>query len=178
MPVTKEGRRLASHVGWQLRKAGGLDICYHDWLSRCRDTAVEMGCPTEEVTGPRPWRMGLSFEGHPVTRGSINFAQFMVVYDYLIPQGGESFGAWFKEWTTWLNSRLSSARVGVVTHNRNIQAVYATVGGVFFPELYDSGGPQFCTVHHYNGSGIQPWDGKELTQGVYLIRHAETTWGT
>jgi broad specificity phosphatase PhoE len=178
VPLTVNGRSAAYWLGMMLSDAGGLTMCYHDWLSRSRDTAKGV-CPITALdNGPRPWRMGRAFEGHPITRQSLLWAQWYACNPQADPgHGGEPFGEWYDEWMSWLDFP-AEAKIGVVTHNRNIQAVYSTVGGVFRPELYNCVGPGFCTVHFYRGGRIKPWDGQTLVNGVYLIRHGETIFGT
>lgn len=183
VPLTEAGRNAAVILGAQFESLDGkLSLVYHDWLYRCRDTAKAL-CPlTGQVhVGCRPWRMGPGFEGHPITPESIRHAQWFAENPHEVPTGGESFNSWYAEWMGWLNgiADLSDGPVGIVTHNRNIQAVYSTVNGKFNPALYNVTGPSFLSVHEYKSRRIAPWNGGELLrQGVYLVRHGETEWGT
>jgi broad specificity phosphatase PhoE len=183
VPLTELGRNGAIYLGAQLEeKEPKLLMVYHDWLSRCWDTAKAV-CPvTAQVNyGCRPWRMGPAFEGNPITAESVRHAQWFAEHPHERPNGGEPFGDWYTEWLSWLNgiADITDSPVGVVTHNRNIQAVYSTVEGKFVPDLYNVPGPTFLSVHEYRHRQIAPWDGGVLVRrGVYLIRHGETEWGT
>jgi broad specificity phosphatase PhoE len=176
VPITSGGKVKTERLGHRLR----LDIVYHDALSRCRDTANLLHpTTTVETDGPRPWRMGPQFEGWPITRESLRHAQFLVNNNHICPVGGEPFWWWYRDWTDWID-RLHSGglRVGVVTHNRNIQALYSRHGAVFSPRLYDRVGPEPLSVHVFSGGAVAPWGGRCTPPGIYLIRHAPTSFGT
>ena len=181
VPLTAAGLGTAYALGAKLSEAGGLSLCFHDWLSRCRNTAEAVCSETIESHGPRPWRMGPAFEGHPITRLSINYAQFLAEHPEATPQGGEPFGRWYAEWMEWLSGDSLpveyGAKLGIVTHNRNLQAISSTVNGHFDAGLYNCDGPGFCTVHFYKDGKLMPWNEKTLMPGVYLIRHGETSFG-
>jgi broad specificity phosphatase PhoE len=179
VPLTVNGRSAAYWLGMMLDDAGGLTMCYHDWLSRCRDTAKGV-CPITALdNGPRPWRMGKGFEGRPITHSSIQWAQWMVEHPAVsLDPTGEPWGTWYRAWMEWLAKVPCDGKIGVVTHNRSIQALYATTPTGFDPKLYNVDGPGFCTVHVYRQGQIAAWDGGTLTNGLYLIRHGETFWGT
>ncbi len=181
VPLTEAGLGKAYETGAVLNAAGGLTVCYHDWLSRDRDTANAICDFTIESRGPRPWRMGKSFEGYPITAESIRWAQWLVENPTLnLDPTGEPWLAWYEEWRKWLSAINDScvSSVGIVTHNRNIQAIYSTVKGEFRPEFYNCDGPGFCSIHFYDGLTIVPWVGDKLVTGIYLVRHGETEWGT
>lgn len=165
-------------LGERLREKGGLGIVFHDWLSRDRDTAKAICENTAESYGPRPWHMGPCFEGHPITRLSINFAQWLAENPEITPQGGESFGDWYEQWIKWMSDLDASSPIGVVTHNRSIQALYSSIHGHFDPQTYNADGPDFLTVHRYKNGYIEPWDGSILQPGIYVVRHGPTAWGT
>jgi len=183
VPLTELGLSGAIYLGSQLEeKERKLALVYHDWLSRSADTAKAI-CPLTSMSryGCRPWRMGPAFEGNPITPESIRHAQWFAENMHEQPNGGEPFGNWYTEWMGWLNnlSDVTHEPMGVVTHNRNIQAVYSTVEGKFVPELYNAVGPDFLSVHEYKHRRIVPWDGGVLAKGaVYIIRHGETSFGT
>jgi broad specificity phosphatase PhoE len=124
--------------------------------------------------------MGKQFEGNPITSQSLLWSQWYVRHPFIAPEhGGEPWQKWYDEWMHFLaHIDHTGSKIGVVTHNRNIQAVYATVDGKFQERLYNVSGPNFCTVHVYREGHAEPWDGKELKPGIYLIRHGETAWGT
>jgi len=178
VPLTKAGVFHAKATATALNKAGKLDLVYHDWLSRDRDTA-RIICPiTSETRGPRPWKMGKLFEGNPITAEGIRWAQWFVENPWVAPDfGGEPWSKWYDEWMAFLKSLPLDGRVGVVTHNRNIQAVLATHGGRFIPDEYNCDGPNFCWVYHYDGDAAERWVGEPLKNGVYLVRHGETSYG-
>lgn len=181
VPLTDRGREEAEKLGNRLASVGGLWEVYHDGLSRCQDTARALGRLLTLDVCCGPWRMGPTFEGQEITEDSLAASRLYVNHPGWVPPGGESFGAWYLPWMTWLDAVEHQAGidpVGVVTHNRNIQAVYATSGGVFRPRLYDVPGPDFLSVHYYRGGKLTPWNGYSLDPGIFLIRHGETGWGT
>jgi broad specificity phosphatase PhoE len=176
VPITSGGKVKTERLGHRLR----LDIVYHDALSRCRDTANLLHpTTTVETDGPRPWRMGPQFEGRPITPEGIRHAQFLAVHPDMCPIHGEPFGTWYEHWTKWIDQLDSNGlRVGVITHNRNIQALYSRRDGEFDPELYNRVGPGPLSVHTFSGGIVAPWDELSVPPGVYLVRHAETSFGT
>lgn len=176
VPATIEGLEQAAALGKRLH----LDLIYYDRLSRCADTAEALRPMVRaEVFGPRPWRMGPEFEGQEITEESLRRAQHLVCNPDLVPPGGEPFRNWYTDWTNWIDSlKDGGLRVGVVTHNRNIQALYSRRGGVFDPAAYDCVGPDPLSVHRFSGEAVTPWDGGPVTPGIYLIRHAPTLFGT
>jgi broad specificity phosphatase PhoE len=159
---------------------GKLDAIYHDRLHRCRDTAYLLDPEVcFEDPGPEPWNMGQMFEGREITEVSLDLAKYYVRNPYARPPGGETFAVWAFRWKSWIESlNPGYAAVGVVTHNRNIQYLYSLYEGKFCPHLYDVDGPDFCTVHVYRDGHIAPWGGKHVPNGIYLIRHGETEYGT
>ncbi len=176
VPPTHEGLVQAAQLGHSLP----LDYIYHDHLSRCAETAYALDPEvTVETAGPRPWHMGPDFEGKEITEESLDRCRYLVKIEYR-PFGGESFGGWYCDWTSWLDSieQQPIRKVGIVTHNRNIQALYSRHNGVFYPHLYDVDGPSFLTVHVYSKGHIAPWNGKAVPPGIYILRHCETEWGT
>ena len=179
VPPTEDGLKDAMRLGGRLR----LGVIYHDSLSRCRRTAVAMSpYSTVETDGPRPWKMGPLFEGHEITPESIINSQWQVENPWIFPLGGEQFGRWLWDWKEWISMvdmdrLLVRERKGVVTHNRNIQALYSRHSDTFYPKLYNAVGPSPLTVHVYSKGHIAPWNGKDVP-GLYLIRHAPTEWGT
>lgn len=180
VPLSLAGRLRTSILRHEL---GELDLVYHDKLSRCVDTASAIKCSVlAEDEGPRPWRMGSEFEGHTISRASLDRARHFVRDNPCkIPTGGESFVSWATDWLLWVrNLPIGHAAVGVVTHNRNIQFLYAFQYGEFRYKLYDCDGPDFCSVHVYDQKtgAIAPWGGKSVPKGLYLIRHADTEFGT
>ncbi len=171
---------------WDAFQLGGelpLDIIYHDKLQRCRRTAECMVADKLiETEGPRPWHMGPKFEGRDITEESLNRCRGLVIDSWRQPFEGKSFHDWHIGWRMWMLimgfEEKPTQRVGIVTHNRNIQALYATHNDVFYPHLYDTEGPDFLTVHVYQAGHIAPWNRKAVPNGIYLIRHAATGWGT
>ena len=168
-----------------LRSRLPLDYIYHDKLSRCRRTAEVLEHDfLIETEGSRPWNMGPVFEGKEITEESLDQCREMVKYGGILWEGGECFNDWYYPWINWINNLDSvldsakSARVGVVTHNRNIQALYAIHNNVFYPHLYDATGPDFLSVHVYQGGHIARWNGLAVPENIYLIRHAATSYGT
>jgi broad specificity phosphatase PhoE len=162
---------------------GPLDIVYHDSLERCRNTAKALNPEIlHEDDQAGPWNMGPEFEGKAITDASLDNCRFYVRNAGIDPPGGEAFYLWYTLWMRWLNSlEYGYAAVGVVTHNRNIQAVYSTDRwGFFRPHMYDVVGPDYCTVHVYDQhtGEIAPWGGNDVPRGIYLIRHGETDFGT
>ena len=184
VPLTALGEAQANVAGSRLKEAGGLTLCYHDSLSRDVATARAVCHATAISPGPRPWKMGPGFEGHPITRNSILHANWFMRHRDVVPHGGESWGQWYSEWMSWLawlgrpGTHATSGKIGVVTHNRNIVAVQATTETGFDPKLYDCDGPDFCEVYYYFLGKITPWLGTTLVPGIYLIRHGETSFGT
>ena len=183
VPLNNVGLLDAEILGDVLCDLGGFDLVIHDDLSRCRDTAYKMpsGRHLQNSLGPRPWRMGPTFEGEPITEGSIARAQLGISVDHKFP-GGERFSKWFGDWMTFItvmDYSYPKDRVAVVTHNRNIQSLYATLPGYgFYQPHYDVEGPGFLSVHFYDRGWIAPWGGTNFPPGLYLIRHGETAWGT
>lgn len=178
VPLDSVGKTQAVNLGYEM---GDLDIVYHDHLSRCKDTAYRLPAFVRESTdGPRPWRMGHLFDGRPITEESLNLARYYIVNNLAaVPPGGESFARWAFHWRTWIDSlKCGYAAVGVVTHNRNIQFLYACQYGPFHYPIYDVSGPDFCTVHVYDRGHIAPWGGVNVPRGIYLIRHGRTSFGT
>ena len=174
VPLTYEGYAEATNIYLP------LSVVYHDSLSRCRDTA-ECLAPDMmiESRGPRPWRMGTQFEGKEITEESIRHAQCLVSNPWDCPYDGEPFGRWYEMWLAWISRVQHGGKaIGVVTHNRNIQALYATHEGGLVPRLYNVDGPGFLTVHVYDRGHIAPWGGRWVPPGIYLIRHGETSFGT
>ena len=176
VPATGAGLSAAAELGRHLR----LDIVYHDRLSRDRDTAKALNpFLTLETDGPLPWHMGPQFEGQEITEGTLKAAQFLACNPHICPIGGEAFGWWYERWTKWID-RLKDGRlkVGVITHNRNLQVLYSRHGGCFYPKLYDCVGPSPLSVHVFSRGAAAPWGGCAQPPGVYIIRHAPTLWGT
>lgn len=159
-----------------------LDMVYHDNLSRCRRTAEVLVADKDrrhQTNGSRPWNMGPVFEGQEITEASLNRCRHLVNTPTAMPYQGESFGRWYSDWMEWIwKIEPANKRIGVITHNRNIQALYATHNYIFYPHLYDTKGPAFLTVHVYQNGHIAPWNGLVVPDGVYIIRHAETSYGT
>jgi broad specificity phosphatase PhoE len=180
VPLTSKGMVETCRLQHRL---GQLDMIYHDRLTRCRDTAVLLK-PTvlHQTEGPLPWNMGELFEGREITEESLALARWYIQYDYhAAPRGGESFHDWAMRWYTWISHlNCGYAAVGVVTHNRNIQYLYARQHGWFSYQMYDCIGPDFLSVHYYDPhtGHIAPWGGRSVPRGIYLIRHAETEYGT
>jgi broad specificity phosphatase PhoE len=179
VPLTKQGMKQAFDL--QL-KLGRLDMIYHDKLSRCRDTAAILRPEVlTEDEGPRPWNMGSLFEGREINKNSLTLARYYIQNPKGKPPGGEAFCTWFSHWLGWIQAlKVGFAAVGVVTHNRNIQYLYARQTGNFLYKVYDCDGPDFCSVHYYDPKRkhIAPWGGSGVPRGIYLIRHGATSWGT
>lgn len=175
VPATEAGLEAALDLGEQLH----CDLICHDYLSRCKDTAEAMHPKAlSQSMGPRPWRMGPGFEGWPITPEGLRHAQYLVEHPKKVPTDGESFLSWYTHWTDWVDALDPQGRTwGVVTHNRNIQALYSRVNGWFDPKVYNCVGPEPLSVHKFSEGVLTPWDGT-VTSGIYLIRHAETEWGT
>jgi len=153
----------------------------YDHLSRCIDTAKMIKANVfHQDDGSGPWAMGYLFEGHEINEDSIGMARWYITGNPDgIPPGGESFRRWSERWMEWLNGlQIGHAAVGIVTHNRNIQAVYASEGWRFHYPIYDCEGPAFLSVHVLQDRHIAPWGGKHMPPGLYLIRHGQTSWGT
>lgn len=180
VPLNEAGVEQVRALGKARGRLRGEVTCFHDWLSRCRDTALAVSFRRVVSRGPRPWRMGPGFEGWPITGESIRHAQYLVEHPNVVPTGGECFYAWYDSWMNWVEW-LHYANLGarcVVTHNRNIQALYATVEGKFRPELYNVDGPSYCSLHSYSNGAIRPVDDDFMPWGgVLLIRHGETDFG-
>jgi broad specificity phosphatase PhoE len=180
VPLSLNGEVRAS-LG--LRKLS-LDIIYHDHLVRCAETARRIEAPVlVEDPGPRPWNMGELFEGRPIDENTLGMARWYIIGNpYGTPPRGEPFATWSNRWESWIKSlRVGFAHAGVVTHNRNIQYLYAVQYGEFFYQMYDCDGPDFCTVHVYDQrtGAIAPWGGERTVHGyIYIIRHGDTEWGT
>jgi broad specificity phosphatase PhoE len=174
------GRVRSTLVGTRLRHAGGFDIIYHDHLSRCYDTARLIEAPVlAEDRHAGPWNMGQLFEGRPINEDSLRMARWYIVGNQdAVPPGGEPFKIWSRRWYRWVkNVEFGFAAAAAVTHNRNIQYLYAMQGGEFDYSVYDCHGPDFCTVHVFNQrtGEIAPWGGRNLPAGfLYLIRHGDT----
>lgn len=177
VPLNEDGISQATGLYWTL---GRLDRIYTDPLSRCRRTAEILDPEQIEVTNESgPWNMGSSFEGEEITEESLDLCRYYVRRLDVPPPYGDTFREWYEPWVDWINClKVGYAAVGIVTHNRNIQALYATHDGIFYPHLYDVVGPDYCTVHVYDRGQIEPWGGKDVPRGIYLIRHGETDFGT
>lgn len=176
IPLTDQARIDSKALGKRLR----LDIIYHDVLSRCKDTARYLN-PKEYLvqdSGPRPWSMGWQFEGKEITDESLAHAESLVKHPFDAPMGGECFSSWYEHWIQWINGLRQDKAIGVVTHNRNIQALYSTHNGKFFYNLYNVIGPDFLSVHYYKDGSVAPWGEVGVPTGIYLIRHGETEYGT
>lgn len=177
VPPTLDGLWAARELGEKLK----LDVIYYDKLSRCRRTGqaifVDQLIRTE---GPRPWKMGPLFEGKDITPKSLLEAQFLVENPTIVPDQGESFGQWCNSWTNWIQTMdaFNEGSTGIVTHNRNIQALYSFHNAIFYPHLYNVKGPAPLSVHYYYNGLIAPWNYRETPPGLYLIRHAPTNFGT
>jgi len=174
VPLTEEGRRQAKSISID------LDAVYHDRLQRCVDTAKSIKSNVQfESDGPLPWDMGELFEGREITEDSLHLARYYIQNPHGHPPRGETFHTWTERWMGWLqNLKLGFAAVGIVTHNRNIQYLYSLYKGKFHYNMYDVNGPNFCTVHFYDNGNIAPWGGVGTPNGIYLIRHGETEFGT
>lgn len=173
---TEDGLWDALKLGEKLK----LDVVYHDKLARCRRTAHMLKpSASVETEGPRPWKMGPMFEGKEITASSLRDAQWYVENWSVFPYFGKSFRSWYTSWLNWINDLKEAPveRVGIVTHNRNIQALYSTHNGVFYPKLYNAEGPEPLSVHVYQNGYVAPWNGVSRP-GIYLIRHAPTLFGT
>jgi len=178
VPLNEDGTDQAFYFGKRLP----LNIVYCDHLKRCKETASYLSQISIISSGPLPWRMGPNFEGKPITEDSLQMARRYIMEPCITPLGGEAFHYWYTRWIEWVRDldRICPAnkRVGVVTHNRNIQALYATgPDGRFNYEKYDCAGPDFCSAHLYHKGYIAPWNGN-LVNGLYMIRHSETEFGT
>jgi broad specificity phosphatase PhoE len=179
VPLTEAGHEQAESLDAAIERAGGFDVVYHDWLSRSRETAQTICDTCVETHGPRPWRMGPNFEGWPITDWNLRWAEWYVRHPGVEPPAGESWGHWYRGWMDWLATFKDTDHiVGVVTHNRNIQAVIASPNGQFNEPLYNVVGPDYCTVYRWDGRQATRWLGERLQPGVYLIRHGETEFGT
>ena len=177
VPPTTAGLAKAAILSDRLR----LPIIYTDHLDRCRRTAQHLYPGVTGVDdGCGPWHMGPEFEGQEITPVSLAKAQFYSSQaQFVAPDGGESFFAWSTRWTEFIDDLdRPSLPTGVVTHNRNIQYLYSRHNGRFYPKLYDVTGPDFLSVHVYQDGYIAPWDGRTMVNCLYLIRHANTSWGT
>lgn len=178
VPPTKKGLADALNLGPKLN----LDAIYHDNLSRCRLTALAL-CPNALFEAPEagPWNMGELFEGREITPDSLNLATYYVTNPHARPPKGEPFQVYYDRWMGWLRDlKIGFATVGIVTHNRNIQTVYAQQYGKFCYQMYDCHGPDFLSMHYFDRAAnrIAPWGGNATPRGIYLIRHGETSWGT
>lgn len=167
---------------WKLGDKLHFDAIYHDHLSRCDLTASAMRPRVMfEAEEAGPWNMGNLFEGREITEDSLKLASHYVTNPHVCPPGGEPFQVYYERWMGWLRDlRVGFATVGIVTHNRNIQTVYAQQYGKFKYQMYDCHGPEFLSVHYYDRSAnrIAPWGGNSIPRGIYLIRHCDTSWGT
>jgi broad specificity phosphatase PhoE len=180
--MTPQGFFEATQLGDKIKAAGGFDFVYHDGLQRCYQTAIRLCSQARKDFGPRPWNMGPEFQGKPITKDSLARARDYITTNHgSHPPGGESFNDWYGDWMTFLAVQEYAhfgKKVGIVTHNRNIQTVYSIQGGQFSYKLYDCEGPGFLSVHVVDRGEIAPWNEKEIRPGIYLIRHAATSWGT
>ena len=183
VPLTDEGLMSA----WDLGTCLDLDVIYHDHLKRCRDTADVLyrrgrANIVVENNGPLPWNMGSLFQGKEITEGSLEMARWYIYGNpYGIPPDGECFAHWRDRWINFIRwLKIGHSATGIVTHNRNIQYLYATQRGMLSPQIYDVPGPDFCSVHYYDQrtGHIEPWGGRNVPKGIYLIRHGKTEYGT
>ena len=183
VPLTRDGEIGAKWLALDFPEP--FDMVIHDDLSRCKYTALALFSHRflQNSLGPRPWKMSPGFEGELVTEESIALAQLYVKFDW-VDGDGERFSEWYEDWMTFIhvwNRSYPYDRVAVVTHNRNIQALYATLpvpGLPFSRSLYDAEGPGFLSVHYYKDGHIAPWTERAFPPGLYLIRHGETAFGT
>ena len=125
--------------------------------------------------------MGPEFEGEEIDRNSLDRARWFI-FSRRTPLKGEPFWSWLRDWMNYLDvtegQRPPNSKIGIVTHNRNIQVLYAMGPDGFKYPVYDCDGPNFLSVHYYQDCHIAPWNGRNLPSGIYLIRHGETSWGT
>lgn len=179
VPPTNEGLAKSWNLGSRLQ----LDAIYHDSLSRCDLTASALR-PNVLFEAPEagPWNMGELFEGREITEDSLKLAAYYVNNPYGCPPKGEPFHDYYYRWMSWIRElKIGFAAVGVVTHNRNIQTVYAQqYDGKFKYHMYDCHGPEFLSVHYFDRrrNVIEPWGGNAMPLGLYLVRHCDTSWGT
>lgn len=126
--------------------------------------------------------MGELFEGREIMEDSLKMAKWFIYGNSDgKPPRGETFNTWRDRWMWWLATlKYGFSAIGIVTHNRNIQYLYALHRGKFVPHMYDVHGPDFCSVHYYDRrtGEIAPWGGNNIVNGLYLIRHGETFFGT
>lgn len=171
----------------KLAKPLNLDECYHDGLERCAATAraitrLDRQDAILTADGPSPWNMGHTFQGKEITPSSILRAQdYATRKMFSCPPDGESFVDWSLRWHRFVrivDMLAEDIRIGVVTHNRNIQYLYSIHGEQFYPKLYDVVGPDFLSVHVYHNGMIAPWIGNSSVSGLFITRHVETSWGT
>jgi len=177
VPLTENGVNQALELSLRMER---LDAIYCDKLSRCVQTAAAQAPNVMfDAEEAGPWRMGHLFEGREITEDSLDLARYYISKPYALPPGGEPFCEWSNRWMNWLrNLKTGFAAVGIVTHNRNIQYLYASQHGHFVYKMYDVHGPDFCSVHVYSEGLCAPWGGKNVPRGLYLIRHGETNFGT
>lgn len=163
VPLTADGTDQAFYLGKKLQ----FDCVYHDKLQRCKETASYLSDILICSSGPEPWKMGTEFEGKEITEESLQEARRYIL-EGGVPPGGEPFDYWYNKWVEWVRElarvRPPNMRVGIVTHNRNIQALYATGPDGFDYSIYDCAGPDFCSVHEFHG--------------LTFTRHGETSYGT
>jgi len=130
-----------------------------------------------------------ALEGEPVNAQTVAAVQFYTEHPGERPPGlsrystrpPDTFGEWSERWFGIVRELGRQAalgkRVAIITHNRNIHAL-ASLGaeGRIDPDLMNQAGPGPNTIHMMTDQGLKEWGGEWIRAGVYLVRHAETTW--
>lgn len=130
-----------------------------------------------------------TLEGQPVNSETVAAVQYYTEHQDERPPGispystrpPDTFREWSERWFRIVRELGRQAamgkRVAIVTHNRNIHALASLdAEGQIDPDLMNQAGPGPNTIHVMTDQGLKEWKGEWIGSGVYLVRHAETTW--
>jgi broad specificity phosphatase PhoE len=208
IPLSGDGLQQAHDLGVKFAQKGGLDKLATSDLGRAQQTAKIISHYTHApivYNGDKlqPWHLG-QHEGTPTSEALPEMERYMTTHPDEVPPGrgpestqdGESFNSFKNRGLSAFKMLLAehtadpSAKIGAVTHYRNIRLANAWVkeGGVGNDRInpdYMKGkaGPPGSVWRLAKGPGEEPSlkeismdDPSPLGGGVYLIRHGLTAW--
>jgi len=190
----REGFGDVMSLARMVRDRGGFDVIYHDSQWRTFLTAIIYSSviPWAEIRNVgicgQSQALG-ELEGQPVNAETIARAQYYTENPDVVPTGRspvstrdpESFNAFLARWFDLVEELEDEASVGkrvaLVTHNRNIHLMDSLAGdGSVDTERMNAPGPAPNTIHRLEPYSVVEWTGEWIREGVYFIRHAETSW--
>lgn len=189
----REGFDDVVRLARMAKDRGGFDVIYHDSQWRTFLTAIIYSSviPWAKIknigTCGQSQALG-ELEGQPVNAETISRTQYLTEHPDEIPPGrsscstrdGESFNHFLERWFDLVEELEDEASVGkrvaLVTHNRNIHLMDSLrTDGTVDTEQMNAPGPAPNTIHRLD-RGVREWTGDWIREGVYFIRHAETSW--